>query len=109
MVNTRSNNTRAKEEKMTTATGELKCYFKKLTEPLVTNNYLEELFNKLKDEIIKKFEEKILEQNSKIEKLKLITTIYENNTHQLLVKCDDNEQYSKRRCLHIHGSGGKRE
>ena len=54
MVNTRSNNTKAKEEKMTTAKEELKCYFEKLIEPLVTNNSLEELFNKLKDEMMKK-------------------------------------------------------
>ena len=47
MVNTRSNNTTAKEEKLTTVTEELKCYFEKLIEPLVTNNSLEELFNKL--------------------------------------------------------------
>ena len=69
MVNTRSNSTKAKEEKMTTATEELKCYFKKLIEPLVTNNSLEELFNKLKDEIVKKFDEKISEKNAKIAKL----------------------------------------
>ena len=43
MVKTRSNNTKAKEA----ATEELKCYFEKLIEPLVTNNSLEELFNKL--------------------------------------------------------------
>ena len=54
MVNTRSNSTKAKEEKMTTGTEELKCYFERLIEPLVTNNSLEELFNKLKDEIVKK-------------------------------------------------------
>ena len=69
MVNTRSSNTKAKEEKMTTATEGLKCYFEKLIEPLVTNNPLEELFNKLKDEIMKKFDEKISEQNAKIENL----------------------------------------
>ena len=67
MVNTISNNNKAKEEKMTTATEELKCYFEKLIEPLVTNNSLEELFNKLKGEIMKKFDEKISEQNAKIE------------------------------------------
>ena len=67
MVNTISNNTKAKEEKMTTATEELKCYFEKLIEPLVTNNSLEELFNKLKGEIMKKFDEKISGQNAKIE------------------------------------------
>ena len=69
MVNTRSNSTKAKEENMTTATEELKCSFEKLIEPLVTNNSLEELFNKLKGEIVKKFDEKIWEQNAKIEKL----------------------------------------
>ena len=58
MVKTRSNNTKAKEENMTTATDELKCYFEELIEPLVTNNSLEKLFNKLKDEIMKNFDEK---------------------------------------------------
>ena len=92
IVNTRSNNTKAKEEKMTTAIEKLKCYFEKLIEPLVTNNSLEELFNKLKDKIIKKFDEKISEQNAKIEKLESIITIHENTIDQLLVKRDDNEQ-----------------
>ena len=59
MVNTRSNNTTAKEEKLTTVTEELKCYFEKLIEPLVTNNSLEELFNKLKDEMMKKSRSKM--------------------------------------------------
>ena len=59
MVNTRSNNTKAKEEKMATATEELKCYFEKLIESLVTNNSLEELFNKLKDEMMKKSRSKM--------------------------------------------------
>ena len=56
---------------MATPTEELKCYFEKLIEHLVTNNSLEELFNKLKYEIIKKFDEKISEQNAKIEKLEV--------------------------------------
>ena len=67
MVNTRSNSTKAKEEKLTTATEESKCYFEKLLEPLVTNNSLEELFNKLKDEILKKLMKK---SRSKMSKLK---------------------------------------
>ena len=95
MVKTRSNNTKAKEEKMTTATEELKCYVEKLIEPLVTN--------KLKDEFMKKFDEKISEQNPKIEKLESIIRIHENTIDQLLIKCDDDEQYSRRSCLHIHG------
>ena len=73
----------------------MKCYFEKLIEPLVTNNSLEELFNKLKDEIMKKCDEKISEQWT--------ITIHENAIDQLLVKCDDNEQYSRRSCLRIHG------
>ena len=103
MVNTRSNSTKAKEEKMTSATEELKCYLEKLIEPLVTNNSLEELFNKLKDEIVKKFDEKISEQNVKTEKLESIITIHENTIDQLLVMSSDNEQYSRRSCLRIHG------
>ena len=103
MVNARSNNNKANEEKMTTAPEELKCYFEKLIEPLVTNNSLEELFNKLKDEIMKKFDKKISEQNAKIEKLESIIAIHENTIDQLLIKCDDNEQYSRRSCLRIHG------
>ena len=103
MVNTRSNNKKAKEEKMTTATEELKCHFEKLIEPLVTNNSLEELFNKLKDEIMEKCDEKISEQNTKIENLESIITIHENTIDQMLVKYDDNEQYSRRICLRIHG------
>ena len=69
MVNTRSNSTEAKEEKMTTATEELKCYFEKLLEPLVTNNSLEELFNKLKDEIVEKLMKKSRSKMSKLKNL----------------------------------------
>ena len=103
MVNIRSNNTKAKKEKITKANEELKYYFEKLIEPLVTNDSLEELFDKLKDEIMKKFDEKISEQNAKIEKLESIITIHENTIDQLLIKCDDNEQCSRRSCLRIHG------
>ena len=39
----------------------------------------------------------------KSEKLESIIIIHENTIDQLLVKCDDNEQYSRRSCLRIHG------
>ena len=29
--------------------------------------------------------------------------MHENTIDQLLIKCDDNEQYSRRSCLRIHG------
>ena len=44
-----------------------------------------------------------MEQNVKIEKLESIITIHENTIDQLLVKCDDNEQYSRRSCMRIQG------
>ena len=41
-------------------------YFTKLVEPLVTTQRLEELFGKLKEETIERFEEKFTAQNQKI-------------------------------------------
>ena len=74
-----------------------------MIEPLVTNKLLEDLLNILKDDLSKKFDEKISEQSAKIEKFGSIISIYENTIDQLLVKCNDNEQYSRRSCLRIHG------
>ena len=51
---------------------------------------------------MKRFDEKISKQNANIEKIESIITIHENIIDQLLIKCDDNEQYSRRSCLHIH-------
>ena len=39
----------------------------------------------------------------KTENLKSIISIHENAIDQLLVKCDDNGQYSRSSCLRIHG------
>ena len=41
-------------------------YFTKLVEPLVTMQKLEEMFGKLNEEIIERFEEKFTAQNQKI-------------------------------------------
>ena len=57
---------------MGTITNKMKCYFEKLIKPLATNKSLEYLFNKLKDYLFKRFDEKISEQNAKIEKLEFI-------------------------------------
>ena len=103
MMNTRSSNNKKQEETMATISNGIKRYFEKLIEPLVTNKSLDDLFNKLKDDLFKIFDEKISEQNVKIEKRKSIISIHENTIDQLLVKCDDNEQYSRRSCLRIHG------
>ena len=98
MVNTRSVSNKKQEETMGTITNKMKCYFEKLIEPLATNKSLEYLFNKLKDYLFKKFDEKISEQNAKIEKLESIISIQENKIDKLLIKCNDNEQYSRRSC-----------
>ena len=57
---------------------------------------------KLKEEIVIKFEEKFIEQNKKIDELVERVSYQENNINQLLIECDDNEQYSRRNCLQIH-------
>ena len=49
------------------------------------------------------FDEKISEENVKVEKLKTMISIHVNTIDQLLVKGDDNEQYKRRSCLRIHG------
>ena len=99
MVNTRSSNNKKQEETMATVSSKMKCYFETLIEPFVTDKWLEDLFSKLKDNLLKKFDEKICQQNAKIEKLEYIIPIHEKTTDQLLVKCDDNDQYSRRNCL----------
>ena len=42
---------------------ETRQYFSELVKPLATNEILEKMFKKLKEEIISKFEEKLDEQN----------------------------------------------
>ena len=50
---------------MATISNEIKCYFEKLIEPLKTNKSLEDLFDKLKDDVLKKKDERITGQNVK--------------------------------------------
>ena len=69
MVNTTSSNNKKQEETMVTISNEIKCCFEKLTKPLVTNKSFQDLFSKLTDDLLKKFDEKISEQNVKSEKL----------------------------------------
>ena len=78
-------------------------YFSEIVKPLATNEILEDMFKKLKEEIISKFEEKFDEQNRKIDELVGKSAIQANTNDQLIIKCDDNEQYSRGSCLRIHG------
>ena len=70
---------------------------------IVANKSLRDLFSKLKDDLSKKVDEKIYEQNAKSEKLESTISIYESTMDQLMVKCDDNKHYTSRSCLRING------
>ena len=80
----------------------MRKYFENLMKPLVTNEKLE-LLKSFQDEIVKRFDHKLKEQNTQKEesesKLAMNQTVIDN----LVIKCDDNEQYSRRSCVRIHG------
>ena len=61
------------------------------------------MFKKLKEEIISKFEKTFDEQNQKIDELEGKILIQANTIDQFIIKFDDNELYSRRSCLRIHG------
>ena len=81
----------------------IRKYFSELIKPLATNTSLKEMFDKMKEEVISKFESKISEQNDKIYELESRVAIQEETINNLLTKCDVNEQYSRRTYLRIHG------
>ena len=103
MVSTRSS---TKDKKMVSK--EISDYFAKLVEPLVTTQRLEEMFGKFKEEIIERFEEKFTAQNQKIVDLEKKIALQEKKIENLSIKCDDNEQYSIRYCLRMHGLKSKK-
>ena len=84
-------------------TVEVREYFSSLIKPLVTNKSLERRLYKFKEEIISKFEDKLREQNLKIQELESKIHSQENTFKKLEVISDDNEQYSRHSCLRIHG------
>ena len=98
MVSTHSS---TKDKKMVSK--EISDYFTKLVEPLVTTQRLEEIFGKFKEEIIERFEEKFTAQNQKIVDLEEKIAHQDKKIESLSIKCDNNEQYSRRYCLRMHG------
>ena len=82
---------------------EISDYFTKLVEPLVTTQGLEEMSGKLEEEIIERFEEKFTAQNQKIVDLEKKIALHEKKIENPSIKYDDNEQYSRRHCLRMHG------
>ena len=92
---------------MSNISEEIQKYFSKLIKPLASNTSLKEMFDKMKEEVISKFESKISEQNDKIHGLESQVAIQEETINNLLTKCDTNEEYSHRSCLRIHGIESK--
>ena len=92
---------------------EIKEYFSKLLEPLATNDTIRSMLDAFKEEVLAK----VTEQAKQIEKLEALLAVKENVMEKVLencannekqladlkIKCDDNEQYSRRSCVRIHG------
>ena len=97
MVSTRS------QSKIMSIASELRDYFESLMEPLVTNEKLEQVLKSFQDGLMKKIEGKFKDQNTRIEELESKLAKKQNVIDNLEIKCDDNEQYSRRSCLRVHG------
>ena len=80
-------------------TTEVREYFENLIKLLVTNQSLEELLCKFKQGNISKFEDKLREQNLKIQELESKIHSQENAFKKLEIIYDDSEQYSRRSCI----------
>ena len=59
---------------------------------MVTTQRFEEMFGKLKEEIIERFEKKFTAQNQEIVDLEEKIALQEKKIKNLSIKCDDNEQ-----------------
>ena len=73
---------------------EVRDHFKSLIKPLVTNESLEKLLGAFQEKIVKRFEEKLGEQNAEIIELQSKLAIQDNALQRLEIKCNDNEEYS---------------
>ena len=78
-------------------------YFESLIKSLVTNESLEKLLGAFQEKIVKRFEEKFDEQNAKVIGLQSKIAIQDNALQKFEIKCEENEQYSRRLCIRIHG------
>ena len=84
-------------------TSEMRDYLETLMKPLVTNETLERQLKSFQDGLMKKIEDKFKEQSDRIQELESKLIMKQNIIDHLEIKCDDNEQYSQRSCLRIHG------
>ena len=62
-----------------------------MIKPLVTNESLEKTLGAFQEKVVKRFKEKLDEQNAKIIELQFKITIQDNALQRLEIICDDNE------------------
>ena len=89
--------TRSKSSGLNMSITEAREYFNNLMKPLVTNKSLEELLDKFKEGVISKSEDKLREQNSKIQELESKINSQKNAFKKLERISDDNEQLAHSR------------
>ena len=77
-------------------TDEIKEYFSSLLAPLANQEAINEMFDNFKKAVLSKLEQRIEEQNERIEKLESTLAIQQNVGEKLTIQCDNNEQYSRR-------------
>ena len=94
----------AKSESMSDIPEEIRKYFSELTKPLAASTSLKEIFDKMEEEIMSKFESKVSEQNDKIYEIESRVPIQKETINNLFTKCDDNKQYCRCSYLRIHGN-----
>ena len=82
-------------------------YFENLIKPLVTNQSLENLLCKFKQGIISTFEDKLREQNLKIQGSESKIYLQKDAFKKLEILSSNNEQYSRCSCLRSDGIGCK--
>ena len=78
-------------------------YFESLIKSQVTNESLEKLLGAFQEKIVKRFDEKLDEQNAKVIGLQSKVAIQDNALQKFEIKCEENEQYSRCSCICIHG------
>ena len=79
-------------------TEEIKNYLSTIIQPLAKQDKIDEMLN-----ILSKLESRLIEQDKKIEILEAQVSVQEKVIENLIIKCDNNEQYSRRSCLRLNG------
>ena len=102
---------RSQKRNMPSVDNDTKEYFEKTLKeslkPLATKDSINEILQKFEEKMMEHFEKKFNEQEERIAVLESSLALRQKTVDFLLEKvetrADDNEQYSRRSCLRIHG------